>query len=178
MKFFSNMSRKEKAGIMIAATVVLLVFMDRLVVSPIAFMFKKIDNETKRNEQQLAQSLRNLTQKDDIAKEYQKYLKYIKSNYSEGEEVSKLLEEIENIARGSGISVGDIKPQPPRLTDTYKYYTIELEVEGKMDTLLAFLHQLAGSKELFRATKVYITLKEKETSTVKASILVTKVVVT
>ena len=177
MSFFSSISKKEKLGIALAGGIVLLAFLDRLIVAPIGFKFKKINAEIKANELQLAQGLRNLSQKDDIARQYQKYLLYIKSNYSEGEEVAKLLEEIEDVGRNAGISITDIKPQPPKQVDVYRYYLIEIDAEGRMDTLMTFLHQLGSSKQLFRAGKVYISVKEKETSTAKASILVTKVVV-
>ena len=177
MNIFSNMAKKEKLGLTIAAVIVFLAFFDRLIASPVLLKFKKINSETRMYEQQLAETLLNLNQKDDIAKDYQKYMQYIKSSYSEGETVTKLLEEVENMARSSGISIVDIKPQAPKQAEGYKYFLIEVEAEGKMETLVAFLHQLAGSKELLRASKVYITLKDKETSTVKASILITKVAV-
>ena len=175
--FISKMSQKEKLGLAAAVVIIGIALLDRVIAAPLLSGFKKLNYEIKTSEQQLAQSLRNLGQKEDISGEYQKYLQYIKSNYSEGEEINKLLEEIERMARNSGISINDIKPQPPKQVDIYKYYIIEIDVEGKMETLLTFLHQLSSSKELFRATKVYISLKDKETSTAKASILVNKVVV-
>ncbi|MFA5143628.1 MAG: type 4a pilus biogenesis protein PilO [Candidatus Omnitrophota bacterium] len=176
MNFFATMSKKERAGIAIAVAILLFAFLDRFVAAPIASKFRKINAETRMNEQQLAQNLRNLNQKDNIDAEYRKYLPYVKANYSDGEEVNKLLEVIENMARKSGLAIGNIKPQPPKQTDLYRYFLIEVEVEGRMDSIVVFLHDLAGSKELFRTTKIYITLKEKETSTARASILVTKVV--
>ncbi|MDD5436240.1 MAG: type 4a pilus biogenesis protein PilO [Candidatus Omnitrophica bacterium] len=175
--FIAGMSKKEKIGIAIALSVLAFAFLDRFVAAPISAKFKKIGAETKMTEQALAQNLRNLNQKDRISREYQKYLPYVKTNYSDGEEVNKLLEAIEDMARKSGLSIGNIKPQPPKDTDIYKYFLIEVDVEGKMDALVIFLHQLAASKELFRANKIYITLKEKETSIARASILVTKVIV-
>ena len=177
MNIFSNISKKEKLGLAVAVLIVLFAFLDRLIVAPIGLKFKRINSEIKMNEIQLAQSLRNLSRKDDIAREYQKYIQYIKSNYSDGDEVAKLLEEIENLGRNAGISITDIKPQPPREVNIYKYYLIEVEAEGRMEALMTFFHQLSVSKQLFRVSKAYINVKEKETSIAKASILVTKVVV-
>ena len=175
--FMSAMSKKEKTGIAIALTILVFAFLDRFVAAPISGKFKKISAETKMTELTLAQNKRNLTPRESISREYQKYLQYVKSNYSDGEEVNKLQEEIENMARSAGLAIGNIKPQPPKESDIYKYFLIEVDVEGKMDSLITFLHELAASKELFRATKIYITLKEKETSTARASMLVTKVIV-
>ena len=80
MNIFSNTSRKEKLGLAVAVLIVIFAFLDRLVVAPIGMKFKKINSEIKMSEIQLAQSLHNLNNKDDIAKEYQKYMQYIKSN--------------------------------------------------------------------------------------------------
>ncbi len=177
MSIFSSIGKKEKLGLAIAVTMALLAFFDRLIIMPISYGFKKINFEIKTNERQMAQALVNVNQKDDIAKEYKKYLPYVKLNYSEGEEVAKLLEAVEGMGRNAGISINDVKPQPPKDVDIYRYYTIEVEAEGTMDTLMSFLHQLGGSKELFRASKVHITAKDKESSMAKASILITKAVV-
>ena len=144
---------------------------------PSELRLKKINSEIRSNESQLAQSLRNLSRKDDIKSEYQKYIQYIKSNYSEGEETAKLLEEIEDLGRNAGISITDIKPQPPKEVNIYKYYSIEVEAEGHMEALMTFFHQLSSSKQLFRVGKAYINVKDREVSIAKASILVTKVVV-
>jgi Tfp pilus assembly protein PilO len=177
MNIFSNMGKKEKLGLAIAVTIALLAFFDRLVIMPISSGFKKINFDIKAKEKQLAQSLININQKDNIAKEYKKYMPYVKLNYSEGEEVAKLLEAVESMGRNAGISVNDVKPQSPKDVDIYRYYTIEVEAEGTMISLMNFLHQLGSSKELFRASKIYITAKDKESSTAKASIRITKVVV-
>ena len=177
MNVFSNLPKKEKFGLTIGIVIVLLALLDRIVMAPIGLQFKKVNSQIKANEMKLARDLRNLSQKDDIAREYQKYIQYVKSNYSEGEEVAKLLEEVEGIGSSTGITINNINPNPPKQIGVYKYYLIEIDAEGKMDALMAFLYNLGNSKQLFRASKVYISLKDKETSTVKASILVTKIVV-
>jgi len=177
MNLFSNMGKKQKMGLAVAGAILLVALFDRLITSPIGQGFKKVNSEIKMNERQLAQALRNLNQKDEIIREYDKYLPYIKSNYSEGEEVARLLEGIEGMGRDAGISIGDIKPRPPKEADIFRYYMIEIEAEGSMESLINFLYQLSSSKQLYRASKVYISSKDKESSAAKASMLVTKVVV-
>jgi Tfp pilus assembly protein PilO len=173
---FSNIGKKERAGLAIAGIIVLFAVLDRLIIMPIAHNFKKANAEIRKNEKILAQGLINVGQKDDIAREYQKYAPYLKLDYSEGEAVAKLLEEIEGMGRGAGIDIADIKPQPPKQVDAFRYYHIEIEATGSMDSMINFLYQLHNSKRLFRASKIYITIKDRGTSTVKAAILVTKAV--
>ncbi len=178
MGVFSNISVKEKMGLAAAGLIVFFAVADRLVISPISGKFKRINSEIRVHQRQLSQSLRNISHKDEIAGEYQKYLQYVKSNYSEGEEVAKLLEEIELLGHNSGISINDIKPQPPRRSGIYKYYLIEIQADGRMDTLINFMYQLSASKNLFRVSRIYVGVKDKEASIAKVSMLVTKVVVT
>ena len=176
MSIFSSISKKEKIWLALSFLIVLFAFSDRLILAPISLKFKRINSVIRMREAQLAQSMHNLNSKDEIAREYEKYLPYIKSDYSEEEEVAKLLEEIENLGRNAGISITDIKPQSSKQISIYKYYVVEIEAEGRMEALTTFLYQLGTSKQLFRASKVYISVKDKETSTAKASMLITKVV--
>ncbi|MDO8525066.1 MAG: type 4a pilus biogenesis protein PilO [Candidatus Omnitrophota bacterium] len=176
MNFFSNIGKKERAWLFIAAGIAAFAFFDRLIIVPITGTFKKINFQIKTNEARIAQALRSISRKDEIEREYQKYIPYIKSSYSEGEEVAKLLESIELMGRDAGVSINDIKPQLPKNIDFYRYYLIEVEAEGTMDALMNFLYKMSSSKQLFRANRIYISLKDKATSAARASILVTKVV--
>ncbi|MDD5428270.1 MAG: type 4a pilus biogenesis protein PilO [Candidatus Omnitrophica bacterium] len=177
LNIFAGMGKKEKLGLAVAVLIGSLAFFDRLVLMPISAGFRKINSEIKLSERQLAQSIVNVNNKEAIAKEYQKYLPYVKLDYTEGEETAKLLEAVESMGRSAGISITNVKPQPPKDSEIYRYYMIEIEAEGKMDALMNFLYLLGSSKELFRASRIQITAKDKEASIAKASILITKVVV-
>lgn len=177
MAFLTKLSKKERIGLFIAMGFASLALLDRLVVSPINNRIQQINREIKISEKQLGRDLRNLNRKGIITKEYQKYIQYIKKVGSDEEEVARILGEIEELARKSAVYLVDMKPQQPKKVDFYKEYTVEIEAEGDMESLVNFLHQLNNSSQLLRAEKLRLNLKEKGSSIIKASLLITKVLI-
>ena len=175
MKLLSKLSKKEKLGLFAAVAAVSLVLFDRVLISPINDKFRRINGDINVAEKQLGRDLRNLNQKDDIAKEFRKYSQYVKKTSSDDEEVAKILAEVESLARKSQVTLADIKPQAPKQSDFYKIYTIDVEAEGVIEAITSFLRELSGSKLLLRAARTRLNPKDKESSAIKASISVTRV---
>lgn len=175
--FLVRFSKKEKRGIYIAIIFISLAFLDRLVVSPINGKIQQINRDIKLSEKQLGQYLRYLLQKERVSKEYQKYLQFVEKIGSDEEEVAKIIGEIEELARRTKIYLVDIKPQSPKEIDFYKEYTVEIEIEGRLEPIVNFLYQINNSLQLLRAEKLRITLKEKEADVIKSSMLITKILI-
>jgi len=175
MPFLNKLSKKEKAGLFIAAAFVFFSILDRAVIAPINNGIKEVSHKIEANEKRLKEQLRYLNQKDAISREYQGYANAVEKKLSEEEETAKMLSEIEDLSKKSSVYLIDIKPRPSRQTDFYKEYMVEIEVESGMESLMNFLHQLNASPQLLRAEKLRISLKEKDSSAVKASLLITKV---
>ena len=178
MEFFNKLSKKEKVGLIAAIVVIALTLTDRLVISPIGNKIRRLNQEIKFSEVKLSRDLRNVNNKSAIEGEYTKYKNYVKSNYaSDEEDVAGILAEIEGLARSSSVSLVDIKPQTPKKADFYKEYAVEVDVEGGMEQIITFLHNLNSSTQLLRAVKLRIGLKDKESSVIKASLVVTKIAI-
>src|SRR3989338_3837035 len=143
--FWDKLSRKEKVGLSLAIAFITVAFFDRLIVSPIRSRVQQINQNIQISEKQLAHDLRNVHLKDQIVKEYEKYIGYVERIGSDEEEVAKILGEIESLSRQSEIYLVDMKPQSPKNIDFYKEYTIEIEVEGEMVPLTSFLYKLNSS---------------------------------
>ena len=174
MPFLNKLSKKEKTGLFIAAAFVFFSILDRAVIAPINNGIKEVSHKIEANEKRLKEQLRYLNQKDTISREYQGYANAVEKKLSEEEETAKMLSEIEDLSKKSSVYLIDIKPRPSRQTDFYKEYMVEIEVESGMESLMNFLHQLNASPQLLRAEKLRISLKEKDSSAVKASLLITK----
>lgn len=177
MNFFNKLSKKEKLGLLLAFGFLAVALIDQLVVSPIRTKLKFIDQAVHINEKKLKMSLRNIKQKNMIEKEYEKYVDYVRRTGSNEEEVAKILREIEVLARKSSVYLVDTKPHTPKKVDFYNTYMVEIEGEGRMDSIVDFLHKLNTSKQLLRAEKVRLSIKGKEPGVVKVSMLITKVLV-
>lgn len=175
-EFFYRLSKKERIGLITAAVIVLAVFMDRVVISPMVAQLNSMDREIALSEKKLSHDLRNIHNKELIATEHEKYKNFIKQGpESEEENVSNMLSEIEGLARTAGVDLVDIKPQPSKVIDFYKEDAVEVKIEGPMDQIVLFLHKLNASVGLLRAVKCRLGIKQKDLTIMKASILITKV---
>ena len=177
MMFLDKLSKREKIGASLGAAFLLAVFLDNVVIKPVNVGIKVLNAEIKTGEARLSRYLRNLSCKDEVLKEYQKYAKYVKKGGSDEEETAKILGEIETLARKSNLTLADMKPRMPRAIGFYKEYTVEIEVEGGMKSLVSFLYQLNNSTQLLRAEKVHLYPKKKDSPVIKGLILVTKILI-
>jgi len=96
---------------------------------------------------------------------------------SDEEEVAKILGEIESLARQSKVYLANMKPQSPKEIDFYKEYAVEIDAEGEIVPLTAFLHQLNTSTQLLRVEKLRLSSKKKGDKTLKASMLIIRILV-
>jgi Tfp pilus assembly protein PilO len=172
-----KLSTKEKIGLGLAIAVALLALFDRVMIGPLNARFHQLNQEIRLAELDLCRDLRNLDAKDAITKEFQDYAKYAKQMGSDEEEMARFLREIENLAHKSSVNLLDVKPQMPKSKDLQKQFIVEVEAEGDLPAIVMFLHQLNTSECLLRAEKITLKLIQKEKSLLRASILVTKMVI-
>lgn len=175
--FWDKLSSKEKIGLSLAFAVMAIALLDRLVISPIRSHFQRINQEIKINEKQLAHDLRNVHQQDQIARQFDKYVEYVQRSGSDEEEVAKILGEIESLARKSKVYLANMKPQTPKEIDFYKEYAVEIDAEGDIASLIKFLHQLNTSTQLLRVEKLRLSSNKKGDKTLKASMMIIRVLV-
>ena len=170
-----KISQKEKIGISIAAAILFLAIVDRLILTPIKDTLGQINRQTNITERKLAYSLNNLNQKELITSEYQKYGLQLKENSSDEEKTASMLSEIEKLAKKSGVSLVDVKSQPSKNIDFYEELIIEVNAQGSMGDLVRFLHNLHDSPLLLRTQSLHFDLKDKDSTIINALIKVTKV---
>jgi len=170
-----KISQKEKIGISIAAAILFLAIVDRLILTPIKDTLGQINRQTNITERKLAYSLNNLNQKELITSEYQKYGLQLKENSSDEEKTASMLSEIEKLAKKSGVSLVDVKSQPSKNIDFYEELIIEVNAQGSMGDLVKFLHNLHNSPLLLRTQNLHLDLKDKDSAIINALIKVTKV---
>ena len=181
---WDKLSKKEKIGLSVAFAFLALAFLDRLLISPVRTKFNALNLQIRISEKQLGGDMRNINQKKFIGEEYEQYLPYIRRSGSDEEEVAKILGEIEALARKSSVYLVDMKPRKPRPigslreeVEFYKEYTVEIEAEGYMESLMSFIYQLNTSSQLLRVETLRLNLTKGDSNVLSASMLITKVLI-
>ena len=175
--FNIRLSAKEKIGLIVASSIFSFTVVYTFIINPINNKIKQINQEIKIIQAQLAFDLINVSQKKDIAHEYEKYARYQKDAGSDEEKMTIMLSALEDIGRDSGLTLLDIKPQQSDNITTFKKFSIAVEAAGTVEQLISFLYKLNTSDNLFRVEKLRLNVRDKNAQQIKASIMVTKIFV-
>ena len=176
-QLFSRLSKKESTLLYATAIIILFASLDRLVYQPIVNRLNELDQEILLQENQLRRNLRNVAARETILNAYSAYAAYALTAGSDEEEIAGLLNEIEGLARKSGLSLVNMKPKPATTTDFGKQYPVEVEVYTEMTELMTFIHGLHSSKYLLRVKKLRLISRGSRTTQVKGYLLIDKTVI-
>jgi Tfp pilus assembly protein PilO len=174
--FVARLSKREKIIFYVAISFVSLTLLDRLIISPIYSKIKSLNKEIQERESSIKKNLHILAQKDRISSEITKYASFLSSAKSEEEETTSILKEIENLANKSSVYLVDMKPAGLKGIGTSKKYLINLNCEAQMEQLSDFMYNIENSNELLTIEKYQISPKSKESSVVKCSMSIAKII--
>lgn len=174
--FFSKLSKKEKKLFYAAALFVSLALFDLLIVLPIFSKMKSLDKEISDKTSAVKEYSHILSQKDRILAERDKYNSFLSSIKSEDEEITSLLKEIEVMADKTSVYLIDMKPVDSRNTGEQNKYLVSLNCESQMEQLVSFMYSIENSVRLLTIDRYEISPKSKDSSIVKCSMSISKIV--
>jgi len=174
--FFSKLSKKEKKLFYAAVIFISLALFDFLIISPVFSRMNSLDKEISDKISGIKKYSHILSQKDRIAAERDKYNSFLTSIKSEDEEITFLLKEIENMADKNSVYLVDMKPVESRGEGQQNKYLVSLNCESQMEQLVSFMYSIENSARLLTIDKYEISPKSKESSIVKCSMTISKIV--
>ncbi|MFQ5796859.1 MAG: type 4a pilus biogenesis protein PilO [Candidatus Bipolaricaulia bacterium] len=176
-EYFTKLSKREKTIVYVTAVIVFFGLVDRLVYYPIVNHFKELDQEILIQEKQLRTNWRHLAAQEAVRKAYSAFDGYALTAGSDEEEVASLLNEIEGLARKTGLSLANVKPKPLTKKEYWKQYPVEIEVETEWAPLIKFIHGLTSSKYLLRVKHLRLMPKGKRTTRIRGYLIINKSVI-
>lgn len=174
--FLAHLSKREKIIFYAAISFVSLTLLDRLIISPIYSKIKSLNEEIRERESSIKKNLHILAQKDRISFEIAKYTSFLNNAKSEEEEITSALKEIEGLANKAGVYLVDMKPVGLKPAGASKEYLINLNCEAQMEQLIDFMYNIENSNKLLTIEKYQISPKSKESSVVRCSMSIAKIV--
>lgn len=176
-QFFSKLSKRERVIFYATGLILFLGVMDRIVYQPVLNLLNELDQEILVQENQLRKNLKYLAIREAVQNRYSAYAANAVTSGFDEEEIASLLNEIEGMARNSGLSLVNMKPKPIIATDLGKLYPVELEVETNMVQLVKFIHGLRSSKFILGVKKLNLVPKGKKSDQVKGYLMIHKTVI-
>jgi Tfp pilus assembly protein PilO len=179
VKFFnlSKSSRRERILFVGAASVVALVILDRVVLNSWRKNIQSTRQEIKMLAQMVASNRKLLSRKKFILSELQSYSTYLRPGRSEEIEMAELLKEIEELAHESQVSLENIKRVSPVVGKFYQEYGVEVQCQSTLKQWVEFVHLIESSPSLIKIKRASLTVKGKDTNTLRGFLVVSKVVI-
>lgn len=174
--FLSRLSKKEKMIFYLAVFFVSLALLDHLIVSPISSKINSLNKEIQEKELAIKKFLHLIVLKDKILAESKKYSSLVDDTESQEEEMTSILKEIENLANKTSVYLIDMKPAGFKETGSAKKYQINLNCEAQMEQLTDFMYSIENSNKLLTIEKYQLSPKSKESSVVRCSMSISKIV--
>lgn len=173
--FYSKLTEQEKKIFYVALAIVLLMVVDRLFLGPSLSKMKSYDEEIEQQKRNIQQDLRFLTYKNQILEDDQSLSPYYVNEYTTEEQVlAAFLKKLEMIATESKIVLIKVTPAETKERKGYKEYYANLECEGLLENVAAFMHAVDTSQDLLKIIKVNFTLKRASGDEVLAAMVVSK----
>lgn len=176
--FLANLSKRERILLYLAATFIFLSLFYSFALKPLSKKWNSLNQQVLSSEIELKRSLKYLNLKDEVEDIYQSYIGYIKKGSADEEEITILLNEVEKVARASGMHIANIRPEPVKDLEFYKKYVLEMNCEATMENYIEFIYNLQKTAQLIRVEKLKLISQGKASPLLKARLLITKVVAT
>lgn len=174
--FLAHLSKRDKMRFYLAGAFVLAALFDRLIVAPITSKMQSLDKQIAEKAAAIKVDLRILGEKERIELESTKYKSFFTKEGSAEEEMSSLMKEVETLANKSAVYLLDMKPGTVKQSATAKEYTVTLNCEGELKRLIEFMYAIETSKKLLKTEKMQISVKSRESDTLKCSLLISKII--
>lgn len=177
LSFVTKLEKRERMILYVTLTVVVLVFLDRVVLSQIFLRIHRLDRKISEQEERIRNSLIITTQEDRILKEWAFYKPYLSVADTEEKEITTFLKEVENYAKDSAVYLVDIKPSGKKEQGMTRQYFLKLQFEGLMEQVFNFFYVIENSKELLNIDTYQIQPKTENSSIVTCSMSVSKTII-
>ena len=155
-----------------SAIVLLVVVMDRLVLSPWLRQGQAVRQEIQRMEKALQHHHQLLARKDRVVAQMDAYQKYLRPMLADELQMAALLKEIEELSRQAHITLLETKPLAVEADSLMKRYPLDVQFECTLEEWVDMVIQLESSPSLFQIVRSSLSVEEETPDRLKGSLRV------
>jgi len=177
VSFIARLSKRERIIFYVTVTVVGLVLLDRMVLSPILAKVKSLGETIQAKEEAIEQSLLIVNQEKRIEGESSRYASYLSKPQEEKKAITAFLKEVETLAKKSSIYLTDIKPAGKEVDGAVVHYMVKLNFEAQMEQVFNFFYNVTNFEQLIKIENYQIKPKTEGSSVIACSISISKTII-
>lgn len=173
--FLSNLSKRERLILFLTVSVSALAVVYVSAVEPLSARFNKLNSEITLKKRKLEKIYQLLGHREKIETEYEKLVRAAIKENSDEEIIASILNQMEAIARGSGVQINNVRPDRVKEEAGYKRLSIEVSTESNTDALFKFIYNLETSPALLKIERLQISPSRKQDGLVEATFSIVRI---
>jgi hypothetical protein len=173
--FLKKLNKRERIGVVLAALFLIFTVADRLIVRRVRSSLDTLDNRIDQRiieHEQLRAANAALPR---VTKEFLEYRPFVQRLGTDQQEIAGMLEDIGTIAKATKVEI-NTRSRDPETDVSFTHYNVEVEAEAEVEELIRFLTRINASKRAMRVKRFQIRLRNTNTTTLRASMLVSRLV--
>lgn len=148
---------------------------DVFLIEPAVDRWEAVTQAIAEKQVRLARHRRLLARRSVTEAEHTQYAGLARIGGSEEAEITAVLTTIEDLAGQAGVRITDIKPQPVRTVDFYKYFGVELEAEAAVQPLMQFIYRLQTAPQVLKVDRLRLSAKTGGSNLLRAEFLISRI---
>jgi Tfp pilus assembly protein PilO len=179
-EMMKNLSKRERIFAYAAIFFVLVLVLDKIVLSPILNKIDILENDINQEISIVRDGLLIIGYKDAIKNEYEQLKKFFYSERkTQEEELAGFLKDMETLAMDSGIHLITLNPSG-NIEDTKQYtiYEVNLNCTGSMETIVTFLYKLSTNERPTKVENIEIIPPSKAEGDMQCNMLISRMFIT
>lgn len=139
---------------------VLVVLLDRLVLSPWSAHIAKVRQEIAQMEEALITHERLVARKERVFHELERHRRYIRQAIADDLQMAALLKEVEDMAAQSQLVLNEIKPLRTEADEVIKRYLLEVRFACTPQQWAEFVFRIETSPSLYEVVRANLSVQD------------------
>jgi len=143
-----------------SGVVLLVVLLDRLVLSPWWQHIETVREEIQRTEQIFQQRAKLLARKDHVLGERERYRRFVRPAIANDLQMAALIKELEELAMNSQVVLAEIKPLTVQTDRAISRYSLDVQFGCTLEQWAEFLFHIETSPSLYEVEQARLSAQE------------------
>ena len=162
MEILDKLTGREKAILYIVIAIAALALAYNFLIEPIYKKWVEVNQEIKLLEVKLQKAISIVKEREKIEKDYVIYAEKLKPKGSDEQEMTFMLNELETLARNSGLKIINVRPKQAQDKESYKKFSVGLETESDMSALMKFIYEVKNSQQMLKIDRLTLNTKSSQ----------------
>jgi len=171
----SRFSKRERIVFIATIAIIAVSLFSALVLEPLVKSFKDVNRQISSKQVKLTKAERLMGLKEKTSKRFEALAPKLTAEGSREEEMAKLLSEIEALARKVNVRISGIKPAAIKEFAFYKKFTVEIDSQTSVESLVKLLYELQQSPQVLKVERLQMDAKSGGRDLLKITLRVNKI---